>query len=86
MGILIRCNKVDIDSAAAAYHNKTISEAIIEPSPSSNGWRILLHKSDGDIIALTGHGGTEKLYHSLDRATDVLQSAGIESIRVEEHF
>ena len=77
---------MDIDSAAEEYHNKTISEAIIEPSPSGNGWRILFHKADGGIVTLTDHGGTEKLYHTLDYATDILQSAGIKSIRVEEHF
>ena len=77
---------MDIDSAAEEYHNKTISEAIIEPSPSGNGWRILFHKTDGGIVTLTDRGGTEKLYHTLDYATDILQSAGIKSIRVEEHF
>lgn len=77
---------MDIDSAAAEYHNKTISEAIIEPSPNGNGWRILFHKTDGDLVALTDHGGTEKLYHTLDHATDMVQSAGIKTIRVEEHF
>jgi hypothetical protein len=77
---------VDIDSAAEEYHKKTISEAIIEPSPSGNGWRILFHKTDGDIVTLTGYGGAEKLYHTLDHATDMVQSAGIKTIRIEEHF
>jgi len=77
---------VDIDSAAEEYHKKTISEAIIEPSPDGNGWHILFHKTDGEIVTLTAHSGTEKLYHTLDHATDVLQSAGIKNIRVEEHF
>ena len=77
---------MDIDSAAVEYHNKTISEAIIEASPNGNGWRILFHKTGGDIVALTDHGGTEKLYHTLDYATELLQSAGIKTIRVEEHF
>ena len=77
---------MDIDSAAKEYHKKTISEAIIEPSPSGNGWRILFHKTDGDIVALTDNSGTEKLYHTLDHATDKLQSVGIKTIRVEEHF
>ena len=77
---------MDIDSAAVEYHNKTISEAIIEASPNGNGWRILFHKKDGDIVALTDHGGTEKLYHTLDHASDLLQSAGFKAIRVEEHF
>lgn len=77
---------MDIDSAAVEYHNKTISEAIIEASPNGNGWRILFQKTDGDIVALTDHGGTEKLYHTLDHASDLLQSAGIKAIRVEEHF
>lgn len=77
---------MDIDIAAEEYHNKTISEAIIEPSPNGNGWRILFHRTDGDIVALTDHTGTEKLYHSLDNATNTVQSAGIKTIRVEEHF
>ncbi|MCU7835434.1 MAG: hypothetical protein KZQ83_09275 [gamma proteobacterium symbiont of Taylorina sp.] len=77
---------MEIDNAASEYHNKIISEAIIEASPNGNGWRILFHKTGGDTIALTDHGGTEKLYHTLDHATDILKSAGIKTIRVEEHF
>ena len=77
---------MDIDSAAEAYHNKTISEAIIEPSTNGNGWRILFHDTEGQTIALTDHGGTEKLYHTLDNATEILKVAGIKTIRVEEHF
>lgn len=77
---------MDIDSAAEEYHKKTISEAIIEPSPDGNGWRILFHRLDGNIVPLTSHSGNEKLYHSLDHATDVVQSAGIKTLRVEEHF
>ena len=77
---------MDIDRAAVEYHNKTIYEAIIEASPNGNGWRILFHKADGDMVVLSGHGGTEKLYHTLDHATEILQSAGIKTIRVEEHF
>jgi len=83
---LLRCNTVDIDSAAEEYHKKNISEAIIEPSPNGNGWHVLFHKTDGDMVTLTDHGGHEKLYHTLDHATEVLQSAGIKTIRVEEHF
>jgi len=77
---------MNIDSATEAYQNKTISEAVIEPSPNGNGWRILFHKTDGDIITLTDNSGTEKLYHTLDNASSVVQSAGIKMIRVEEHF
>ena len=77
---------MNIDSAAKEYHKKNISEAIIEPSPNGNGWRILFHKTDGDIVALTDHSGIEKIYHTLDNASEVIQSAGITTIRVEEHF
>jgi hypothetical protein len=77
---------MDIDSAAEEFHKKNISEAIIEPSPCGNGWRILFHKTDGDLVALTSHGGTEKLYHTLDHASELLQGAGIKEIRVEESF
>lgn len=77
---------MNIDNAAEEYHKKIISEAIIEPSPDGNGWHILFHKANGDIVALTDHSGTEKLYHTLDNATSVVQSAGINTIRIEEHF
>lgn len=77
---------MDIDSAAVRFHNKAITEAIIEASPNGNGWRILFHKVDGDMIALTDNSGMEKLYHTLDHATELLQSAGIKTIRIEEHF
>ena len=77
---------MDIDSAAKEYQKKTISEAIIEPSSNGNGWRILFHKTNGDIVALTDHSGAEKIYHTLDNASEVIQSAGITTIRIEEHF
>jgi hypothetical protein len=55
---------MNIDSAAKEYHKKNISEAIIEPSSNGNGWRILFHKTGGDIVALTDHSGIEKIYHT----------------------
>jgi len=77
---------MNIDSAAKQYHNKSILEAIIEPSQNGNGWRILFHKKDGEITPLTDHSGAEKLYHTLDGASSMVKSAGISEIRIEEPF
>jgi len=77
---------MDIDTAAKKYHNKSISEAIIEPSPNGNGWRIIFHNDNGEMISMTDHSGAEKRYHTLDNATNVVQTAGFKSIRVEEKF
>lgn|GEM_PF-1861481 len=78
--------KMDIDRAAVEFHNKSISEAVIEPSPNGNGWHIIFHKNEGELVPLTTPGGTEKIYHTLDTATEALQAAGIKTIRVEEQF
>jgi len=77
---------MNIDSAAKEYHSQSIIEAIIKPSTIGNGWRILFHKKSGENLTLTSPGGAEKLYHTLDNATDALQSAGIKTIRIEEQF
>ena len=57
-----------------------------EPSEQGEGWRLLLHTDTGETLVLTDHTGRERLYHSLDHATEVGRDIGFSSVRVEEHF
>ena len=50
------------------------------------GWMILLHERSGGTIRITDNHGAEKIYHSLDHATEIAKSLGFETVRVEEHF
>lgn len=77
---------MDYEKAQLGLHAGKLSEAVIAPAEDANGWVILLRGTDGKHTLYTGHTGTEKVYHSLDRATAVARDIGFESIRIEERF
>ena len=77
---------MDHDQAQLALHAGELTEAVIRPAQDANGWIILLAHKSGEHSLYTGHTGTEKVYHSLDRATGVARELGFDSIRVEEEF
>ena len=77
---------MDLAHAKAEYEAGRLLEAAAEPSTEGDGWRILLHTYQNEVLVLTDHSGRESLYHSLDHATEVARSIGFESVRVEEHF
>jgi hypothetical protein len=77
---------MDYEQAQLALHNKTLTEAVIMPAEDANGWVVLLVSPQGDRHVFTGHTGTEKVYHTLDRATEVAREIGFETVRVEEAF
>ena len=77
---------MDHDQAQLALHDGELREAIVKPANDANGWAILLVHKDGGHSFYTGHSGTEKVYHSLDRATEVARELGFDSIRIEEEF
>jgi hypothetical protein len=45
----------------------------------------LLTRSGGAVL-YTGHTETEKVYHTLDQATEIAVEIGFHRIRVEERF
>ena len=77
---------MDIMHAKAELETGRLSEAVVEPSEQGEGWRLLLHTKSGDTLVLTDHAGRERLYHSLDHASEVGRDIGFSSVRVEEHF
>jgi len=77
---------MDLIHAKAEFEAGRLSEAAAEPSAQGSGWRLLLHAETGEIHVLTDHSGRERLFHSLDHATEVGRDIGFASLRVEEHF
>jgi len=63
-----------------------VREGILKPDSAGNGWLIALEDMDGVQYPLTRPGGQEKIYHSLDIATGVLNNMGIHRISVVERF
>ena len=77
---------MDHDQAQLALHRGELREAVVRPASDANGWTIQLIHNSGDQSLYTGHSGTEKVYHSLDRATEVARELGFDSVRIEEEF
>ena len=77
---------MDHDQAQLALHRGELSEAIVTPASDANGWTILLVHKNGSHSLFTGHSGTEKIYHTLDRATEMARELGFDSVRIEEKF
>lgn len=77
---------MDLMHAKAEYEAGRLNEVAAEPSEQGDGWRLLLHTKSGEIHVLTDHAGRERLYHSLDHATEVGRDIGFDSVRVEERF
>lgn len=77
---------MDTRTACAEFEAGRLKDAIIEPADEGNGWMVLLHDSEGKFLKLTDHSGTEKIYHSIDRETEVAREIGFKTVRVEEPF
>jgi hypothetical protein len=77
---------MDLMHVKAEFEAGRLSEAVAEPSEQSEGWRLLFHTISGETLMLTDHAGRERVYHSLDHATEVGRDIGFDSVRVEEHF
>ena len=77
---------MDIQTACAEFESGRLQDVVIEPADEGNGWMILLHDTAGGMVKITDHGGTEKIYHTIDHATQVAKEIGFETIRVEERF
>jgi hypothetical protein len=77
---------MDLMHVKAEFAAGRLAEAAAEPSQQGDGWRLLLHTKSGEILVLTDSAGRERLYHSLDHATEVARDIGFDTVRVEEHF
>jgi hypothetical protein len=77
---------MDHDQAQLARHAGELTGAVVKPASDANGWLILLHDKGGREIPYTGHTGTEKIYHDLNRATLEARELGFDEVRVEERF
>jgi uncharacterized protein CbrC (UPF0167 family) len=77
---------MDHDQALSAFHAGDILEAVVKPAEDANGWVLELLTRSGEPALYTGHTGTEKVYHTLDQATEIAREIGFHRIRVEERF
>jgi hypothetical protein len=77
---------VDHDQALHALHRGELVEAVVTPAEDAEGWVLMFKTQSGDQVLYTGHTGTEKVYHTLDNATEAAREIGFPSIRVEERF
>ena len=77
---------MDIQTACAEFEAGRLQDVVIEPADDGNGWMVLVHDTTGRMVKITDHGGAEKIYHTIDYATQVAKEIGFETIRVEERF
>jgi hypothetical protein len=77
---------MDHDEIMRAVHAGGLLEAIATPAEGADGWILLCLSSNGEQIPYTAASGAPKVFHTLDRATEVAQELGFASIRVEERF
>jgi hypothetical protein len=77
---------MDHDAAMTALRAGEIREAVITPAEDANGWVLVFSMPSGTHQLYTGHTGTEKVFRTLDHATEVAREIGLENIRVEEVF
>lgn len=77
---------MDHDQAMQAVHDGKLVEAVVLPAEAADGWRLLLIDAEGAHRDYASHGGTVKVFHTLDHATEVARELGFGSVRVEETF
>jgi hypothetical protein len=77
---------MQLDQARDAFKAGQLSEAVIEPADEGNGWMILVRRHQGELVKITDAHGSERIYHSLDHATEAAKGIGFDSVRVEEAF
>jgi hypothetical protein len=77
---------MDHDQALSALNAGDLIGAVVKPAADANGWVLVFVARNGEQILYSGHTGTEKVYHTLDHATEAARGIGFETIRVEEDF
>ena len=74
------------DHVMQAVHAGQLLEAVVTPADQSDGWVLLLLSPSGEQVPYTTVTGVPKVFHTLDRATEVAHELGFATIRVEERF
>jgi hypothetical protein len=77
---------VDIDKAQAEHAAGKLHEVVIEPADEGNGWMVVVHYHGGEVVTLTDHSGVERVYHSIEHATEAAKAIGFQTVRVMEAF
>jgi len=77
---------MQLDQVKLEFEAGRLREALIEPAPDRNGWMVLFREDRGQIVRLTDHRGAERVFHSLDHATELARGIGFETVSVEERF
>ena len=77
---------MELEQARSAAEAGKLSGVVIEPSEQGNGWLILVREQSGELVKITDHSGADKIYHSLDYATQVAEGLGFDTVRIEERF
>lgn len=77
---------MDLIHAKAEFEAGRLGEAVAEALEGGVGWRLLFHTENGERLLLTDHSGRERVFHSLDHATEIGRDIGFDTVRVEEHF
>lgn len=77
---------MDIEFAKRSFEAGTLTEVTLEPADEGNGWMVVLHDNMGGSIKLSDHSGVEKVFHSIEHATELAQEIGFDTVRVEERF
>jgi len=74
------------EEARSQYSSGHLKEALMEPSPSDNGWMLLFRDDHGDLQTLTDHAGHTRLFRDLDAAAELAHRIGFPLVNVEERF
>jgi hypothetical protein len=77
---------MELNEVRLEYEAGRLKEAIIEPSGAGNGWVLMFKEENDEIVRLTTHGGTDRLFKSLDAATKMAADIGFKEAHVEERF
>lgn len=77
---------MNVDEARQAHDDGKLREVVLEPADEGNGWMIMVRDGTGALLTVTDHSGIEKIYHTLDHATDAAKAIGFTTVRVEETF
>jgi hypothetical protein len=77
---------VEHNEILSARQSGELTEAVLTPAESGNGWTLLLTTRSGRQTPYRGVGGRVPIFHDLDHATILARELGFEHIRVEERF
>ena len=77
---------MDYEEVRSRYASGHLTEALLEPSPSDNGWVLLFRDEAGELQTLTDHHGHPRLFRDMDTAAELAHRVGFPLVNVEERF